>query len=123
MKNNFSKAEIKNSVECKWRKYQIKSLVITYLFIAVICLFVIAFCGLEKNYRWHDLKVLIIIWLIVIISIGLVLLPIFLYYLVKLCYVLNHYQDFLCYEVILEHYSTSFNIIFLSTFCILYYYN
>lgn len=69
----------------------------------------IAFCTFEKNYSFHNLKVLITSWLIVIISIGLGLLPMLLYYCFKLCYVLNHYQEFLCYEVLLEHFSTSFS--------------
>lgn len=40
MHNNLTKEEIKNSVECKWRKFHAKQLLIVYLIVVVATLFV-----------------------------------------------------------------------------------
>ena len=69
MHNNLTKEEIKNSVECQWRKFHANQLLIIYLIVVVATLFVPLI--LLMKYGTEYLGQGIITWLICILVLGL----------------------------------------------------
>ena len=81
MHNNLTKEEIKNSVECQWRKFHAKQLSVIYLIIAAATLFVPLI--LLMQYGMEYLGQGIITWLICILVLGLFFGGFVLYYYSK----------------------------------------
>ena len=107
MHNNLTKEEIQNSVECQWRKFCAKQLLVIYLIIAATTLFV-PLISLMK-YGMEYLGQGIIIWLICILVLGLFFGSFVLYYYSKYQYLLKNYRNFNCHEVVLDNVATSYS--------------
>ena len=104
MKNNFTKEDIKNSIEYQWRKTSVKWLLIVWTIIAVVTLFGSLIMSLD------DMKYIGLsfqVWLIVTAIYSVIYLPFVAYYGHKMLYILKHYAEFNSYEVILDNVSTS----------------
>ena len=107
MHNVLTKEEIKNSIECQWRKFHAKQLLIIYLIIAAATLFVPLI--LLMQYGMEYLGQGIITWLICILVLGLFFGVFVLYYYSKYRYLLRNYRNFNCYEVVLDNVATSYS--------------
>lgn len=107
MHNNLTKEEIKNSVECQWRKFHAKQLLVIYLIIAAATLFVPLI--LLMQYGMEYLGQGIITWLICILVLGLFFGGFVLYYYSKYRYLLKNYRNFNCHEVVLDNVATSYS--------------
>ena len=103
MKNNFTKKDIKNSVEYQWRKNSFCWLLGIWAFIAVAMLFVILIIGFDDIKSGMGLQV----WLIVMSIYSVIYLPFVAYYGYKMFYILKHYAEFNSYEAMLDNVSTS----------------
>ncbi len=105
MKNDFTKEDIKNSVEYQWRKTSFCWLLGIWVFIAVVMLFGTLIISFD------DIKYIGLsfqIWLIVTAIYSAVLLPFAAFYCYKMVYLLKHYKEFNSYEVMLDNVSTSY---------------
>ncbi len=105
MKNNFTKEDIKNSVEYRWRKTSLCWLLGIWVFIAVVMLFGTLIMSLD------DIKYIGLsfqIWGIVTAIYSAIFLPFVAYYGYKMLYILKHYTEFNSYEVMLDNVSTSY---------------
>ena len=107
MYNNLTKEEIKNSVECQWRKFHANLILVIYLIIVVATLFVPLI--LLIKYGIEYLGQGIITWLICILVLGLFFGSFALYYYFKYRYLLKNYRNFNSYEVILDTVATSYS--------------
>ena len=104
MKNNFTKEDIKNSVEYRWRKTSFCLLLGIWAVIAVVMLFSTLIMSLD------DMKYIGLsfqIWGIVTAIYSAIFLPFVVYYGYKMLYILKHYAEFNSYEVMLDNVSTS----------------
>ncbi len=105
MKNNFTKEDIKNSVEYQWRKTSAKWLFGIWAVIAVVMLFGTLIMSFD------DIKYIGLsfqIWLIVMAIYSAIYLPFVAYYGYKMLYILKHYEQFNSHEVMLDNVSTSY---------------
>ena len=103
-KNNFTKEDIKNSVEYRWRKTSFCWLLGIWAFIAVVMLFgvlIIGFDGIKFGLGFQ-------VWLVVMGIYSAIYLPFVAYYGYKMLYILKHYSEFNSYEVMLDNVSTSY---------------
>ena len=101
MVNNFTKEEIKKSVEYGWRKQQAMIFLFVILIIVVITLFIVLVSCL--NYILLGLQ----IWIGITLLYSLIFGPFALFYLYKMRYLLRNYSKFNSYEVMLDNVSTS----------------
>lgn len=106
MANDFTWEEIKNSVEYRWRKRQINTLLIVWGSVAVITFFFVCFMVGLKDLEYLGLGVLI--WLGCMAFYGLLFGSFILFYFLKNRYLLKNYKKFHCYEVVLDNLSTSY---------------
>jgi len=105
MKNNFTKDDIKNSVEYGWRKTSFCWLLGIWTVIAVVMLFATFIPGLgDIDYIDISFK----IWLTITLVYSALFLPFVAYYGYKMLYILKHYAEFNSYEVMLDNVSTSY---------------
>ncbi len=105
MKNNFTKEDIKNSIEYEWRKTSAKWLFGIWAVIAVVMLLVSVLTSLD------DMKYIALsieVWLIVTAIYSAIFLPFVAFYCYKMIYLLKHYAEFNSYEVVLDNVSTSY---------------
>ena len=103
MRNNFTKEDIKNSVEYGWRKTSFCLLLGIWAVIAVVMLFGVLIIGFDDIKPAMGLQV----WLIVMSIYSLIYLPFVAFYGYKMLYILKHYTEFNSYEVMLDNVSTS----------------
>ena len=103
MKNGFTKEDIKNSVEYKWRKNSFCLLLGIWAFIAAVMLFGVLIIGFDDIKPGMGMQV----WLIVMAIYSVIYLPFVAYYGYKMLYILKHYLEFNSYEVMLDNVSTS----------------
>ncbi len=104
MKNNFTKEDIKNSIEYQWRKTSAKWLLGLWAVIAVVMLLGTLIMSLDDiKYIGLSLQ----IWLIAMAIYSVIYLPFVAYYGYKMLYILKHYAEFNSYEVMLDNVSTS----------------
>ena len=103
MKNNFTKEDIKNSVEYGWRKTSFCWLLGIWTFIAVAMLLSVLTIGFNDIKPGMGLQV----WLIVMSIYSVIYLPFVAYYGYTMLYILKHYTEFNSYEVMLDNVSTS----------------
>ena len=103
MKNDFTKEDIKNSVEYGWRKTSFCLLLGIWAIIAVVMLFGVLIIGFDDIKPGMGLQV----WLIVMSIYSVIYLPFVAYYGYKMLYILKHYAEFNSYEVMLDNVSTS----------------
>ena len=104
MKNNFTKEDIKNSVEYQWRKTSFCWLLGIWAVIAVVMLLGTLIMSLD------DIKYIGLSFQIYGIAIAIysvIFLPFLAYYGYKMLYILKHYTEFNSYEVMLDNVSTS----------------
>lgn len=106
MGNNFSKEEIKNSVECQWRKILAKQLFSIYLIVLIASLFIPFIITVKYDIKY--LGIVFIIWLCCMLVIGIFFGCFILYYVIKYKYLLKNYEKFDTYEVVLDTLSTSY---------------
>ena len=99
MKNNFTKEDIKNSVEYQWRKTSFCWLLGIWAFIAVLILFCTLIMSLD-DIKYIGLSFQILGIVIAIYS--AIFLPFVAYYGYKMLYILKHYTKFNSYEVVLD---------------------
>ena len=104
MKNNFTKEDIKNSVEYQWRKTSFCWLLVIWAVIAVVMLFSVLIIGFNNIKAGMGLQV----WLIVMAIYSAIYLPFVAYYGYKMLYILKRYTEFNSYEVMLDNVSTSY---------------
>lgn len=105
MKNNFTREDIKNSVEYRWRKTSFCWLLGIWAVIAAVMLFGVLIIGFD------DIKYIGLsfqIWGIVTAIYSAIFLPFVVYYGYKMLYILKHYTEFNSYEVMLDNVSTSY---------------
>ena len=103
MKNGFTKEDIKNSVEYKWRKNSFCLLLGIWAFIAAVMLFGVLIIGFDDIKPGMGMQV----WLIVMAIYSVIYLPFVAYYGYKMLYILKHYTEFNSYLVMLDNVSTS----------------
>lgn len=101
----FTKKYIKNSIEYQWRLYHIKLLLIVYSIIVIVSLFVPL--GLILKNGIQSFETVFITWLCCMLALGIFVIFI-LYYIHKCTYLIKNYEDFICYEVVLNNISTSY---------------
>ena len=105
MKNNFTKDDIKNSVEYVWRKTSATWLLGIWAIIELVMLFVVMIMSfVDIEYIGLGFQV----WLIVTAIYSAIFLPFVAFYCYKMIYLLKHYAEFNSYEVMLDHVSTSY---------------
>ena len=104
MKNNFTKEDIKNSVEYEWRKSSFYWILGIWAVIAVVMLFSILIIGFDDVRIGLGFEA----WSIVMGIYSAIYLPFVAYYGYKMLYILNHYTEFNSYEVMLDNVSTSY---------------
>ncbi len=105
MKNNFTKEDIKNSIEYQWRKISFCWLIGIWAVITVVMLLGTLIMSLDDiKYIGLSLQ----IWLIATAIYSVILLPFVAYYGYKMLYILKHYTEFNSYEVMLDNVSTSY---------------
>lgn len=107
MRNELTVDQIKNSVEYKWRRYQFIIYIITWLAMAVIMFGVpLLLLCISKN---HDTFIDgVKIWAGVVGFMALLFAPYAVFSYSKMRYILNNYQYFNAYEVVLDKVSTSY---------------
>lgn len=105
MKNNFTKEDIKNSVEYRWRKTSFCWLLGIWAVIAMVMLFGTLIMSLD-NIKYIGLSFQI--WGIVTAIYSAIFLPFVVFYGYKMFYILKHYAEFNSYEVMLDNVSTSY---------------
>ena len=105
MKNNFTKEDIKNSVEYVWRKNTVTWLFVTSTIVAVV-MFIATLIPALTNIRHFSLAV--DIWLSIIAFYTVTLVPFVAFYGYKMSYLLKHFTEFNSYEVMLDYISTSY---------------
>ena len=103
MKNGFTKEDIKNSVEYRWRKTSFCWLLGIWAVIAMVMLLGVLATGFDDINPGMSLQ----IWLIVMSIYSVIYLPFVAYYGYKMLYILKHYTEFNSYEVMLDNVSTS----------------
>ncbi len=106
MKNNFTKEEIKESVEYKWRKNQLKIGLFSWGVFCIISLIVSFFIVLPKNI--DHISVGLIIWGIWNAILVVIISPFMIYVCCKMNYLLKNYSSFSSYEVILDNFNMSY---------------
>ena len=104
MENTFTKEDMKNSIEYRWRKTSFCWLLGIWAVIAVVMLIGVLIIGFDDIEAGMGLQV----WLIVMGIYSAIYLPFVAYYGYKMLYILNHYAEFHSYEVMLDNVSTSF---------------
>ena len=104
MKNNFTKEDIKNSIEYQWRKTSLCWLLGIWAIIAVVILFSVLIIGFDDVRIGLGFEV----WSIVMGIYSAIYLPFVGYYGYKMLYILKHYTEFNSYEVMLDNVSTSY---------------
>ena len=105
MKNKITIEEIKESVEYNWRKNQIIILLYAWLLVAGVSLLVPFAVSIDSI---ELIGMGFLIWLFWMLFIGLFIFVAILFYLNKNRYLLNNYQNFNAYEVVLDRFSTSY---------------
>ena len=105
MKGNFTKEDIKNSVEYGWRKSSLCWMLGIWAAIEVVMLFVLLFTYMDDT---EYVGLGIEVWLIVTAIYSAILLPFVAFYGYKMFYLLKHYTEFDAYEVMLDNVSTSY---------------
>ena len=103
MKNDFTREDIKNSVEYRWRKNSFCWLLGIWAVIAMVMLLSVLVIDFDDIKLGMSLQV----WLIVMSIYSVIYLPFVAYYGYKMLYILKHYAEFNSYEVILDNVSTS----------------
>ena len=95
---------IKNSIEYKYRIYQIKALLLIGLIIIILSLCPSIFI----LFKYQVFDSLYFLLLLPIIFVLLIFLPFIIYYYIKARYLINNNQNFILAEAILDNPSTSF---------------
>lgn len=106
MNIQFTKEEIKNSVEYQWRMFNIKYILIVWLIIAVFTLFSPVLISLKTGF--DNLLLCLRIWLLCNLILGFIFGGSALYYYSKIKYLMKNYNSFKTYEVLLDKVATSF---------------
>ncbi len=106
MNIQFTKEEIKNSVEYQWRMFYIKYILIVWLIIAVFTLFAPILISLKTGFE--NLLLGLLIWLLCNLILGFIFGGFALYYYSKIKYLMKNYNSFKTYEVLLDKVATSF---------------
>lgn len=105
MKNNFTREEIKNSLEYRWRKDSVRDFLLIWVIMAVLSLVVMLIFGIKDlGFIFVGLQ----IWLIVMALYGVFLLPFLAFYCYKMHDLLKRYEHLPSYEVVLDSVSTSY---------------
>lgn len=102
--NDFTKQDIKNSVEYQWRKSRIKLLLFILLIVIVATFVIVVIPVCSTSPEFWDVGLLT--WLI---CIGLTALFFGIFMLVdhsRNVYLLNHFEEFTQYEVVLDRVAT-----------------
>ena len=102
--NNFTKEEIKESLEYTWRKSSLKWILILWAVIAVLMTLPMLVLGIGNMENFIFTAQ---IWLLVMAIYTAILLPFILYYFYKMRYLVKHYNEFSAHEVVLDNPSTS----------------
>lgn len=100
----LTKDIVKNSMEAKWRKEQLK----LYIVIPGIFLLFLAFVGLFAGLQHGDFALSLEITGIVVLVFGLMFLPFVLFALYKYRALFQNLNDYEIYEVRLDHPGTSY---------------
>lgn len=95
---------IKNSIESKYRIYQIKAL----LFIGLIIIILSLCPSIFILFKYQVFESLYFLLLLPIIFVLLIFLPFIIYYYINARYLINNNQNFILAEAILDKPSTSF---------------
>ena len=101
--NNFTKEDMKNSIEYRWRKTSFCLLLGIWAVIAVVMFLGVLIIGFGDIKPGMGLQ----IWLIVMGIYSVIYLPFVAYYGFKMLYILKYYTEFHSYEVMLDNISTS----------------
>lgn len=100
----LTKEMVKDSMEAKWRKDQLK----LYIVIPVIFLIFLAFFGLVAGLQYGDFGLSFEVTGIVILIFALVFLPFVLFALYKYVALFKNLNDYEVYEVCLDRPGTSY---------------
>lgn len=104
MKNDFTKNEIKQSVEYQWRNSQIRIFLGIWLLLSV-AIFIVPLMGMIMDFE--IIGVTLLIWLVFVIMFGIILGGFSLLYYFKNKYFVKNYMNFSCHEVVLDKVVTS----------------
>lgn len=104
--NEFTKQDIKNSVEYQWRKSQIKLLLCIFLIVVIATFIIVVVPVCATNIEFWDVGLLT--WLICM-AITAVFFGIFMVmYHSKNVRLLNHFEEFTQHEVVLDRVATGY---------------
>ncbi len=103
MKKEYTREEIKKSIECKWRKSQIFFTLGILGIIFLISIMAALYVGLKTNDFSMMLSVLLSAFLFPAIILG----PMIVYYLYQYFKIIRKYSKYESYEVLLDRPSTS----------------
>lgn len=106
MKNNFTKEEIKESVEYKWRKSQLKVGLFSWGVFCIISFIVSFFIVLPRNTDY--ISVGLITWGIWNAILAVIISPFMIYVRCKMSYLLKNYNKFSSYEAVLDNFNMSY---------------
>ena len=106
MEKTLTLEDVKNSVEYKWRKGQIVTLLTVWGIIVVASFFLMLFVVLmEKEVNLFGVGILT--WLGCTVFYGLLFVGFILFYAYKNKYLVDNYKKFSVHEVVLNHLFTS----------------
>lgn len=103
--NNFTKQDIKNSVEYQWRKHQIKLLFYVWLIVVVATFLVVALPVCMVNIEFWDVGLLTWMGAIGVVSIFFAIFMVV--YHSKNVYLTKHFAEFSEHEVTLDRVATA----------------
>ena len=102
--NEFTKQDIKNSVEYQWRKSQIKLLLCILLIVAIATFLIVVIPVCATNMEFWDVGLLT--WLVCMAITALFFGIFMVAYYCKNVYLLNHFEEFTQHEVVLDRVAT-----------------
>ena len=106
MKDNFTKEEIKESVEYKWRKNQIKTSLVSWGVFFILSLIVSFFMVLPGDIDY--ISIALKTWIIWNVITAVIISPFIIYSRCKMSYLLKNYTSFQTYEVVLDKFNMSY---------------
>ena len=95
MKDNFTKEEIKESVEYKWRKNQIKTSLVSWGVFFILSLIVSFFMVLPGDIDY--ISIALKTWIIWNVITAVIISPFIIYLRCKMSYLLKNYTSFQTY--------------------------
>jgi len=99
---------IKRSMECKWRKHQLKIYVVIWLVVIVATLFISMFGFLSSGMQKEDFKTAVFVFGVLVGVWSIAFLPIIIFYLYQYNKLFKNCEGYELCETVLDRPSTSY---------------